>query len=413
VQLRYAYSLLLGLALQWLVFRDYMLPIYVQHLIVFAIIKVKGRRCGALVTVESMLFLSGYHVYGYLYNYGGWVMSADALLMILVCKYSFLAYNLEDGVADETKLTPEQLRNRITKELTVAEFLGYVSFLPTAIIGPPLEFNDYQRFMELQDVYASIPSVLPITLKTIAETALFAALYILGDTFVPISALKTDAFYEESLPYIVAYSTLSVYLLRCKYYFGWKLSMTAVHASGVSFSGSGFDRINTVNPWIFETSMHVRDKINNWNISVQEWLRKSVYQRSQIKSKSLNQLFVFVVSAFWHGLYFAYYISETLWFVQLHLQALMFKYFKGNHTFLNKLYEKMGSAGTVVLAALVSFEFNHNSTYFVILEGEYCWKFMKKLYFIPELSLVVLLVLFSVLPPPRSRKGAVEEAKKQ
>lgn len=61
-----------------------------------------------------MVFLSGYQIYEYLYNYGGWTMNASALLMILVCKYSLLAYNIDDGREEESKLTAEQLRNRVT-----------------------------------------------------------------------------------------------------------------------------------------------------------------------------------------------------------------------------------------------------------------------------------------------------------
>ena len=56
-------------------------------------------------------------------------------------------------------------------------------------------------------------------------------------------------------------------MLRCKYYFGWKLSMLSVHASGISYSGGEeFKRINTVNPYAVETSVHMREKIANWNI---------------------------------------------------------------------------------------------------------------------------------------------------
>jgi len=91
---RYAYSLILALVIQIYVFGTQMYPIYVQHLIVFAIIKIKGPRCGGLVTLESMVYLSSYHIYEFLFNYGGWTMNASALLMILVCKYSLLAYNL-------------------------------------------------------------------------------------------------------------------------------------------------------------------------------------------------------------------------------------------------------------------------------------------------------------------------------
>jgi hypothetical protein len=89
-----AYSLLAGLALQVYVFRSFMYPIYVQHLIVFALIKLKGPKCGGLVTLESIVFLSGYQIHEVITNYGGWTMNASALLMILVCKYSLLAYNI-------------------------------------------------------------------------------------------------------------------------------------------------------------------------------------------------------------------------------------------------------------------------------------------------------------------------------
>lgn len=52
-----------------------------------------------------MLFLSFYHIRELIYNYGGWTMDASALLMILVCKYSLLAYAIQDGLTQEEKLT--------------------------------------------------------------------------------------------------------------------------------------------------------------------------------------------------------------------------------------------------------------------------------------------------------------------
>ncbi len=106
-QFRFWYSLITGLLVQIWVFKSYMYPIYVQHIIAFALIRLKGPKCGGLVTLESMVFLSGYHLYEIFTNYGGWSMNASALLMILVAKYSLLAYNIEDGSeADTTKLTP-------------------------------------------------------------------------------------------------------------------------------------------------------------------------------------------------------------------------------------------------------------------------------------------------------------------
>ena len=150
LQLRFWYSLIAGLLVQIWVFKSYMYPIYVQHLIAFALIRLKGPRCGGLVTLESMLFLSGYHLYEIFTNYGGWSMNASALLMILVAKYSLLAYNIEDGSRTDTdKLTPEQLKYRVTsKDISFLDFMGYCNFLPTSLVGPPLEYNDYQQFMQ-------------------------------------------------------------------------------------------------------------------------------------------------------------------------------------------------------------------------------------------------------------------------
>lgn len=62
-KIKFWYSLLLGLAVQVYVFRDYLYPIFAQHLIAFALIKLKGPKCGKIVTFESLVFLSGYHFY--------------------------------------------------------------------------------------------------------------------------------------------------------------------------------------------------------------------------------------------------------------------------------------------------------------------------------------------------------------
>jgi hypothetical protein len=115
---RFWYSLILGFVLQVWVYETSMYPVYLQHLIVFGLIKFRGPRCGKLVTFQSMVFLSGYHFYDIYTNYGGFSMNAVALLMVLVCKYSLLAYNLEDGAKPFEQLTDEQKGYRITEKIS-------------------------------------------------------------------------------------------------------------------------------------------------------------------------------------------------------------------------------------------------------------------------------------------------------
>ena len=403
--LREKYSLLVGLAMQYWVFRESIVPVYAQHLMAYALIKWKGPKCGALVTYQSILFLSGYQIYLMVFSYGQYTMSAEALVMILVCKYSLFAYNIQDGALSPEKCSEEQLRYRITKQTNYLDFLGYLTFLPTCLIGPPLEFNDYDQFMALNGAFQKIDSVWPIVFVTLGETVLFAGLYAVEQMFFPVMAMADPGFYLNSGIYILWYTFLTVTLCRAKYYFGWKLSMAGVHASGVSWTEKGnFRRINTVNPRVTEESPHIREKINHWNIMVQEWLRKCIYQRSGIKNKTLSQLWTFLISAIWHGFYGAYYLSFFFWFLQLHFQGLLFKFNRNPNAPHVRLFHKLGALGPVLAWLLVSFFFNHNGVFFQILSFEACKLHLAKFHYLPQILLIAAVVVFSFIKPPKHHK---------
>ena len=241
-------------------------------------------------------------------------------------------------------------------------------------------------------------------LITVGETIFFGVIYFIYETYVPISAMRNVDFYNNSYLYVAFYVLVSVTLARTKYYTAWKLCMVGVHASGVSYNGIDFSRVNTCNPYIIETTIHVREKINFWNIGIQEWLRKSIYNRCNIKSKALSQLYVFIISAVWHGFYLAYYVSFILWFAQLYLQGLIFKYCKNGRAPLVKIYKKTGYIGFIILNILVHMSFNYCAVYFLILEGYYSILMIAKLKFIPHIILFVLIGIFANIRPPRDPK---------
>ncbi len=81
--------------------------------------------------------------------------------------------------------------------------------------------------------------------------------------------MKTDEFYESSAFYVALYTFGSLTFIRFKYYFGWKLSISAIHACGVSYNGANFHAINTCSPFVIETDKYIRGKISHWNTSVQ------------------------------------------------------------------------------------------------------------------------------------------------
>lgn len=105
---RYLYSFILGTLLQLFVYgSDIWMP-FLVHLVVYGIIKIKGRKCGGFVTGISIVALSVYHINRLIVDYGSWVLDISTILMSMVCKYSLFAYSYEDGGKDKEKLTPHQ-----------------------------------------------------------------------------------------------------------------------------------------------------------------------------------------------------------------------------------------------------------------------------------------------------------------
>jgi hypothetical protein len=86
------YSFCVGTLLQYYVYGTDIWMTFVMHLTIFAIIKVKGRKSGGVVTAFSILSLSIYHIYRLIVDYGSWILDISTILMSMVCKYSLFAY---------------------------------------------------------------------------------------------------------------------------------------------------------------------------------------------------------------------------------------------------------------------------------------------------------------------------------
>jgi hypothetical protein len=175
--------------------------------------------------------------------------------------------------------------------------------------------------------------------------------------------------------------------------------MCSIHASTISHSAKSgqFNKINTCNPILVETSVHLRVKVANWNISCQEWLRKCIYERLHFKDKSKAALATFMVSAFWHGTYIGYYISFFLWFAQVNFSTTVYKEFKKEKSPWKTLYKLLGPLGFPIVWVLSSFTFTCNGAYFQVLQGRVCIEILNALYWIPPMMLFSVIALFSVI----------------
>jgi lysophospholipid acyltransferase len=105
---------------------------------------------------------------------------------------------------------------------------------------------------------------------------------------------------------------------RYLYYQAWKLGEAACIASGLAYSG--WDKKSGNPKWEGVVSLDIagveletscNPMVKSWNHTVHLWLNRYVFERTVPHGKRptmANNLIVYMVSAFWHGFYPAYYI---------------------------------------------------------------------------------------------------------
>lgn len=318
---------------------------------------------------------------------------------------------------------------------TFYEYISYLQFLPTATMGPSLEYREFDSYIHKTGQYELVPDQLTQVARSFREAALYLAIYVVFSLhFFPIDYLKTEGYLQSSWLSCIFYTFLAVSAIRFKYSFAWKLSSCCVDACGISYSGSTIDpkgaitthwnNCPTIDVWGVESTVHIRDKIKNWNMSVQAWLTRCIYYRYRTaeeykkdkKAQATGQLLVFVISAFWHGFYFGYYLSFFFWYCMTSIAATVFRITRERQD-LVQLYESTGKAGQITLWLVVNVWFSYYGNYFQILGAKDCYKVMSRLWFIPEITVVALMFVIPKLPMFKakrpSRTDPAEGSKKE
>ena len=221
-----------------------------------------------------MFLLSTYHIYRMNVDYGGWTLDVSVVIMMNVCKYSEFAYALQDGRTPTEKLTQEQQEHSIGHIPSILRYLGFCQFVPTAVIGTAIPFRMYENYITLKNQYKDLPSPWKAVAKDMAYAILLLGVFVVHMLVFPLSTMQDPSFSQWPFFSILVFGFFSVTTIRFKYYFGWKFSQGAVHASGISYhkgkdGSEHYNLVQTCNPEIVESTMHVRIKIANWNMSVQ------------------------------------------------------------------------------------------------------------------------------------------------
>ena len=203
--LRHAYSIIIGGAMQYLMFREGCIHFLVIIVGTYFIISVLERTYAAYATFTFCLgYLSVCHINRVLYDYGNWSLDATTYIMPLVAKLSTIGYCIMDGSKDDSKLTDYQKNKKLTKIPQLYEILSYSTFPCANMCGPFFEFRDYKYFIE-----HGVQATRADCLMAASYDLMIGFVVVILCIFIPanftVDILVDPTFYDNSFFYISAY----------------------------------------------------------------------------------------------------------------------------------------------------------------------------------------------------------------
>ena len=209
-----------------------------------------------------------------IYDYGGWTMDITTIFMMTICKFSAFAYC--HGDSEDLNLRESRKKNMI-KEFSTLEFLSYIYFFPSCLMGPFFEYSDYIDFIEEKGDYEEIPDTFIIAFKRLLLAVLFSIIYLTIKQIGDVENIIENPSNNALMPYL-AFFLLIVH--KYKYYIGFCLADSAILSSGISYQKNSeignFEKIKNINISVIETCSSIRVFFQNWNISVHNWLKKYI-----------------------------------------------------------------------------------------------------------------------------------------
>lgn len=425
--LKHLYSLALGGLMSWACFGVNSFVPLALALLVYGMAFVVPRDMFPLISFGvSMGTLSLMHLYRLYIDYGGWALDVTGPLMIVVLKCVSFAWNVKDGKsAPNPKFKRRQEQAVDLKDISLLSYLGYMFYFGGYLAGPTFEFADYLAFTNLSaykqhgrpSVAASCVAGGKILLQSLCWFAMFQVIKV----YLPVEHMFTDSFLAQSVLWRQFYPMLALTACRLKFYFIWLLAEGALVCSGLGYNGVGKDGTvlwdKCVNCKVLEVELaqSPRSVFNNWNISVNTWLRYYVYERAQEAgvSTGLSTLLTFMTSAFWHGFYGGYYVT-------FFLGGLMTVYGRKMRSALRPYFEDSATAKTpswynVSGYLLTMYSVNGCAIPFQLLAVDRSFEVFSRLSFVPAVPGVACIIALQVLSMTKGHRDKVKafnEAKK-
>ncbi|TRM68568.1 MBOAT, membrane-bound O-acyltransferase family-domain-containing protein [Schizophyllum amplum] len=274
--------------------------------------------------------LTANHVIRAVYNLSYETIEVTGPQMVLVMKLTTFAWNVRDGREKPEDLDKWQLARRVVDYPSLTAFLGYALYFPGVLVGPYLDFSEYNDLVT-DALFKGVQVApghrrLPSGRKRVAYRRLIKGLVCLG-LFVVLggtynfSATLEPWFINMSFWQRLVLFQICGFFERCKYYAIWTLTEGASIVTGFGFTGfnekgkSTWHGAANIRIRRVELAENFKVLLDNWNIKTNIWLKECVYKRVTPKGQKAgfkSGIITSATSAFWHGVRSGYYLTFLL-----------------------------------------------------------------------------------------------------
>lgn len=271
------------------------------------------------VSSLALGYLSFFHVYRYFTDYDSNSNSSINVLMMQVPRIIY--YNWHSY---------QQKKSKETSKACSGSFFDYFCYIFCFLglfTGPVYSYNEYMNLFASKEVSSTDRKYFrSLILNFVTVSGLYVVILA---TFPPFAWILTDEFYQKNMVYRALIITVHLLLARLKYYIAWILADISSGLAQLRDEDSKYNQfVRSINVKGVELSCSTKSRIDNWNITIAKWLRRCFYEPFNLNlkiSKEIASLLVFIISAFWHGFYPAYYISFILFYISLRTERFFFK----------------------------------------------------------------------------------------
>lgn len=260
------------------------------------------------------IYVSSFHVYRIVYNYGEYNMDLSFPLMVMMQRLTYVAFSYHDGGRNEEELSQDQKDNSIATRPSLIEYFGYVFSFYSVLTGPTCTYVQHNDMITGRNIekHLAQEEKLPSNTLVIATKVLKGGIFLSIGMIIGSYDLDEMILHDQSLSFLVRlmYITIFCFSKRCMYYFVWMTIESISNITGLGFGG--FDDLG-VPKWDLVTNIDVygyefgtfSQRFVIFNRLTVKWLQRVFYERFSDRYK---YWLTFVMSLLWHGFYPGYFL---------------------------------------------------------------------------------------------------------